>query len=41
MHHLSSGLKVHNVRVILEGPAAKRAVIQAAIDKEKLARMVQ
>jgi hypothetical protein len=37
----SPGLKVHNVQVFLEGPAAKRAVIQAAIDKERLARIVQ
>jgi hypothetical protein len=32
---------VHNVRAVLEGPAAKREQIQAVIDKEKLARIVQ
>jgi len=37
----SPGLKVHNVQVFLEGPVAKRAVIQAAIDKDKLARIAQ
>ena len=37
----SPGLKVHNVRVYLEGSAAKRGVIQAAIDKAALARMAQ
>lgn len=37
----SPGLKVHNVRAVLEGTADKRAQIQAAIDKEKLARIVQ
>jgi hypothetical protein len=35
------GLKVHNVRVVLEGAAAKREQIQSAIDKEKLARIMQ
>ena len=37
----SPGLKVHNVRVVVEGAAGKREQIQAAIDKEKLARIVQ
>jgi hypothetical protein len=37
----SPGLKVHNVRVYVEGSAEKRAVIQAAIDKAALARIAQ
>ncbi len=37
----SPGLKVHNVRVVLEGSTARREQIQAAIDKDKLARIVQ
>ena len=35
------GLKVHNVRALFKGPALKREEIQAAIDKDKLARIVQ
>jgi len=37
----SPGLKVHNVKVYLEGSAEKRGVIQAAIDKTALARIAQ
>ena len=37
----SPGLKVHNVQAFIEGPAQKRAVIQDAIDKDALARIVQ
>lgn len=37
----SPGLKVHNVKVYLEGSAEKRGVIQAAIDKAALARIAQ
>ncbi len=35
------GLKVHGVRVVLEGPAAKREELQSAIDQEKLKRVLQ
>lgn len=35
------GLKVHNVRALVEGPPARREPIQAAVNKEKLARIVQ
>jgi hypothetical protein len=37
----SPGLKVHNVRVVMEGPAARRATIFSALDKAKVARVVQ
>jgi hypothetical protein len=37
----SPGLKVHNVRAVVEGSAVKREQIQAGIDKVKLARIVQ
>jgi len=37
----SPGLKVHNVRAVIEGSAEKREIIQAAIDKGKLTRIVQ
>ncbi len=37
----SPGLKVHNVRVVMEGPAARREKILAALDKNKVARIVQ
>jgi len=37
----SPGLKVHNVQVYFEGSEARRPVIQSAIDKDKLARIVQ
>lgn len=37
----SPGLKVHNVKIYLEGSAEKRGVIQAAIDKEALARIAE
>jgi len=37
----SRGLKVQSVRALLEGSAAKRDQIQAGINKEKLARIVQ
>jgi hypothetical protein len=35
------GLKAHNVRVVLESSSTKRDQIQAAIDKGKLARVLQ
>lgn len=35
------GLKVHNVRAVVEGPAARREAFRPALDKEKLARIVQ
>ena len=35
------GLRVHNVRALIEGPPARREAILAAIDKAKLARIVQ
>lgn len=37
----SPGLKVRNVRVYLEGSAEKRGVIEAAFDKNALARITQ
>jgi hypothetical protein len=37
----SPGLKVHNVRVVMEGPPARREKILAALDRDKLARIVQ
>ena len=37
----SPGLKVHNVRAIVEGSATPRAAIVSAIDKDKLARIVE
>jgi ATP-dependent 26S proteasome regulatory subunit len=35
------GLKAHNVRVVFESTSTKRDQIQAAIDKSKLARVLQ
>lgn len=38
---MPAGMKVHNVRAVLEGTAAKREQILAALDRNKLARIVQ
>ena len=37
----SPGLKVHNVRAVMEGPAARREAILAAFDRDKLARVAR
>lgn len=37
----SPGLKVHGVRVLLEGPSPKREELQSGIDKDKVKRMLE
>ena len=37
----SPGLKVHGVRVLIEGPSPKREELQSGIDKDKLKRMLE